>query len=191
MEDKLEKKLKALLPYIIIIGAAFLLLPILFHVFGNKVFFNNIILMIVFPIITIGCNYHYTYKNNTDYIMMATAPVLFIPSMFLYGIFSASPVNAIIFMVAYFICGYIGGIAGEIAKGKTKQTDDSKEVSHKRRSVPQIVSPKAQKEDEIDEIELPVEFEESIEEVEAISADDADDEYSLDAILAELHDRHK
>lgn len=188
MEDKLEKKLKTLLPYIIIIGVAFLLLPILFHILGNKVFINNIILMIVFPIITIGCNYHYTYKNSTDYIMMAIAPVLFIPSMFLYGIYSASPVNAIIFLVAYFICGYIGSIAGEIAKGKKTKNNESEEVSHKRRTVPQVVSPKAQKEDEIDDIQLPVEFEDSFEEVDTESAN-VDDEYSLDAILAELHNR--
>jgi len=189
MEDKLEKKLKGFLPYIIIIGVAFLLLPILFHVFGNKVAINNIILMIVFPLITVGCNFHYTYKNNTDYMMMAIAPVLFIPSMFLYGIFSYSPMNAIIFLIAYFVCGYIGSIVGEIAKGKKSKQSNSDEQAHKRRTVPQVVSQNAQP-DEVDDIQLPLEFEETLKESEEVNSG-ADDDYSLDSILAEIQNRHE
>ena len=196
MGDKLEKKLKEFLPYIIIIGVAFLLLPLFLILLDNKVVYNNIVLMGVFPVITLGCGVYYSYNKKFDMSFSFVAPVIFIFTMFLYGIFKASPLNSIIYLVAYFICGYIGLTVGDMLKSKDKKSskkdddDDLGYVRHRKRNVPKrvaTVSHVEAVEETVEDIEMPQRYYATSHDVEEVPS--YDDEYDLDAILAEIHNR--
>lgn len=113
MEDKLEKKLKAFLPYIIIIGIVYLLVPI-FMPRDNPNALTYIVLIGALPITAVGCCLHYSMKKENDFFLALVAPVFFILTMFLYGIIQNSVIRALIYLVAYFLCGYLGLIVGDI-----------------------------------------------------------------------------
>lgn len=196
MGDKLEKKLRDFLLYIIIIGATFMLLPLILILLNNKLVYNNIVLMGVFPLVTLGCSVYYAYKKKYDLGFAFIAPIVFIFTMFLYGIFTASPINSIIYLVAYFICGFIGLTVGDMLRKKDNKTieddddDDLGYVRHRKRNVPKVVATQSHVEhveDTVEDIEMPQHFEEHHHEVEAVPS--YDDDYDLDAILAEIHNR--
>ncbi len=195
MDDKLEKKLKEFLPYIIILGVTFLVLPFVLRLLGNRVLYNNIVLMGVFPVVTFGCNAFYAYKKTNDMLLSFVAPVLFIPAMFLYGIFANNAINSLIYLVSYFICGYIGLTVGDMIKGKdSSKKDDTEGYSRKKRNVPEKVNRHAHAqtiEDDFADIEMPQKFEETESVVDTPATQEVDDEYDLDAILAEIHSRHE
>ncbi len=115
MEEKFEKKLKAFLPYIIIIGVVYLLVPALLFVGSN--FVSYLVLIGVLPLTAAGCCAHYAMKKENDFWLCLVAPIFFIPAMFLYPIFRSGPLIALIYLVAYLLCGYLGLTIGEILSG--------------------------------------------------------------------------
>ena len=194
MGDILEKKLKEFLPYIIIIGAVFLLLPLILIMLGNDVMYNYIVLMGIFPLVTLCCGFYYANKKKFDMSFSFVAPVIFIFTMFLYGIFKANPLNSLIFLVAYFICGYIGLTVGDMLKKKENKqsSEDTGYVRHRKKNVPKRVATTTHVqhvEETVDDIEMPQSFDEHPHEVEEVSS--YDDEYDIDAILAEIHNRRQ
>lgn len=123
MEDKLEKKLRAFLPYLIIIGVVYLFLPVLLVLFdrGNThLAWHNLMFIGVFSLTALGCCFFYSYRRENDFLLALVAPIIFIPSAFLYGLFRDSVVNTLIYLVAYFICGYLGLLLGEILSPNKK-----------------------------------------------------------------------
>ncbi|MBQ8860760.1 MAG: hypothetical protein IJ015_05455 [Ruminococcus sp.] len=197
MDDKLEKKLKEFLPYIIIIGIIYLFVPAILVLTKSSGSFNQIIYIGLFPSTALLCNYHYGYKKANDILLALVAPILYIPSMLLYRNHIDSLLNCIIFLVSYFICGYIGLSLGEMHR-KSKNKSDKKSS---RRTVPAVVDTSVALENEnddvlIDDIEDVKSFEEEAE-VEQYQQEeepllDPDYNYTeadVDAILAELHSR--
>lgn len=190
MDDKFEKKLKEFLPYIIIIGVVYLFFPAILVFTKSTGILNPIIYFGVFPVTAFLCNLYYGYKKKNDLLLSLVAPVIYIPSMLLYGNLRDSVLNCVILLVSYFICGYIGLSIGEMMRGSSKNNEE-KRPSRKR--VPTVVNTASAKETEdsfvIDEIEMP----QSFEEVETQqSYDDYQPDYTeddIDAILRELHDR--
>ncbi len=212
MEDIFEKKIKKFLPYIIIIAAVYLFMPALLYVFGNKPVLNQIVYIGVFPLVAFGCNFYYTYKNETDWFLAFVAPVLFLPSMFLYGNVRDNLFNSIVFLVSYFICGYLAQLIGEMVSGKSdddKEKDSDDESIHKRekrpvkKAVPKRISRAQRERHEIEQvqaqsIEMPVSFEEEMAATQSDSdvfeayGDTTDSSIDdIDAILAEIHSRHE
>lgn len=209
MDDKFEKKLKEFLPYIIIIGVVYLFAPAILVFTKSTGMLNQIIYIGLFPLTALLCNLFYSYKKVNDFFLSLVAPIIYIPSMLLYGNIRDSVLNSLIYLVSYFICGYIGLTLGEIFKGSDSKKN-SKDV--RRRRVPTVVDTKvAEKSDDIyveddfdeynvvEEIELPKSYEPVEEysyEPQNNSFDTSYDnprdytEDDIDAILAELHNRH-
>lgn len=189
MDDKFEKKLKEFLPYIIIIGVVYLFFPAILVFTKSTGILNQIIYIGVFPLTAFGCNLYYGYKKKNDILMSLVAPLIYIPSMLLYGNLRDSVLNSIIFLVSYLLCGYIGLTVGEIMRGDSKTEKKQRPVTKKR--VPTVVDTSSAKEEEsfvIDEIELPQKFEETVKE-ESYDYQPDYTEDDIDAILRELHSR--
>ncbi len=133
MEAKFEKKLKAFLPYIIIIGVVYLLTPAL--LFVGSGFVSYLVLIGILPLTAAGCCAHYAIHHESDIWLTLVAPVFFIPVMFLYPIFSSGALIAIIYLVSYLLCGYLGMAIGEIIvgnKGKSKNKKTNKEAAPRK-----------------------------------------------------------
>ncbi len=210
MEDFFEKKIKEFLKYIIIIAAVYLLLPAVMVLTKSSVVFNQIVYIGIFPLVALLCSAHYAYTKKTDFFITLIAPVIYIPSMLLYGNLRDSVINSLIFLVAYFICGYLGLTLGEMFKEKndseTEKEADAKNstarVTQKpkaqmRNRVPKRVEPrkhisKTRDDSVFEDIEMPQKFEavEPVAEkpIESFTQSSEDD---IDAILAEIHGRRE
>ena len=213
MDDKFEKKLKEFLPYIIIIGVVYLFAPAILVFTKSTGVLNQIIYIGLFPLTALLCNVYHSYKKVNDFTLSLVAPIIYIPSMLLYGNIRDSLLNSLIYLVSYFICGYIGLTLGEILKG----SDSKKSKDEKRKRVPAVVDTTTAKDDiymeddyneyreYVKEIELPKSFEQvednsySFDSNESYSYEPQVDTYEpsqsyteddIDAILAELHNRH-
>lgn len=200
MDDMFEKKLKEFLTYIIIIAVSFLIFPALLKLAGNNVVVNQIVLVGIFPLITFACGVHYAYKKTTDLWFCLIAPIVFVPTMFLYGFWKNSPLNCFIFLVAYLICGYIGLTVGEmIAPKGSKQVEEHEKREFKgnlhvrKRNVPKTVALshhiEEDDDDNFDEIILPNNFEEEHTATAESDSDDFDYGYDIDSILNELRQK--
>ena len=112
MDDKFEKKLKEFLPYIIIIGIVFLLFPLFM---GKKEGVGTYIIQVgVFPLTTLGCGVFYKLKKKkTDLILCAVAPVFYALTALLYGMWRQW-YTVIVYLAAYFICGYLGQMLADV-----------------------------------------------------------------------------
>lgn len=203
MEDIFEKKIKSFLPYIIIIGVMYLFGPAILMLTGNNVLLNQIFYIGIFPLTALLCCAYYSYKKEMDFFLSLVAPIFFIPSMFIYGLFMMQPLNSIIFLVCYFICSYLGLTIGDMIKGKNGTEDKADE---KQKRVPRRVNTVANSDAtaaelmiEEHDIEIPMTFDEeveidtfeeieTVEEVETTYDSTADD---IDAILAELRNRRE
>ncbi len=201
MEDIFEKKIKSFLPYIIIIGALYLFGPAILMLTGNNVTLNQIFYIGLFPLTALLCCMHYSYKKEMDFFLSLVAPIFFIPSMFIYGLFMTQPLNSVIFLVCYFICSYLGLTIGDMIKGKNGKEDNA---DKKKKRVPHRVNTAVHNERtsadlmiEEHDIELPPSFEQEVE-IESFdsvpTADTVETTYDstaddIDAILAELRNR--
>lgn len=201
MEDIFEKKIKSFLPYIIIIGVTYLFGPSILMLSGNKLFLNQLFYIGLFPLVALVCCLIYSYKKETDFYITLVAPIFFVPSMFIYGLFMAQPLNSIIFLVCYSICSYLGLVIGDMLKGRKS---DENSVDEKKKRVPRRVNTSATTVDktqaelmiEEHDIKIPMTFDEevesesfeTVESVETTYDSTADD---IDAILAELRNRRE
>ena len=203
MDDIFEKKIKEFLPYIIIIAALYLVMPAIMVLTNSSAVFNQIIYIGVFPLTAFACNFHYVYKKQTDLFLTFVAPVIYIPSMLLYGNLRDSVLNSIIFLVSYFICGYLGQTVADMVGTKSDDKDSDKkdgkgnaksDKHYTRKRVPKRVRPSAHEHmvsDRLPEdIEMPQSFEElSVDDTEpSISFESTSDD--IDAILNEIHNRN-
>ena len=116
MDAKFEQKLKSFLPYIIIIGVVYLLVPALLFVGSD--FVSYLVLIGILPLTAGPCCAHYAVKKESDFWLCLVAPIFFIPAMFLYPIFRSGWLIALIYLVAYLLCGYLGMTIGDILSGR-------------------------------------------------------------------------
>ena len=199
MDDKFEKKLKEFLPYIIIIGVVYLFAPALLVFTKSTGLLNQIVYLGLFPLTALLCNLYYSYKKTSDFALSLVAPIIYIPSMLLYGNIRDSLLNSLIYLVSYFICGYIGLTLGEMIKGSNSKSKKS-DVTRKR--VPTVVDTSTAGEPfemYVDDIELPEQYEQTEDytqyedtyEEPAYEPESSYTEDDIDAILAELRNRHE
>ncbi|MBQ3284589.1 MAG: hypothetical protein IJH40_03020 [Ruminococcus sp.] len=113
MNDKFEKTLKELIPYIIIIGILYLLLPLFM---GKDAGFATYFIQLgLFPLTAIGCGVFYKIKKKRNNIWLCLiAPIFYAIAALLYGMWRDSWYTVLIYIVAYFLCGYLGLILGDI-----------------------------------------------------------------------------
>lgn len=214
MEDKFEKKFKLYLPYIIIIAAIYLFLPILLVILqgGKHSALTEIIFLGVYPLTALFCNLAFSIKCKTpnvvksDFFLSIVAPVVFIPTIFLYGLASSenggSVFTVIIYLVSYFICGILGLYIGEFLSPKKVSQEDYEKASKKvKRQREQRVQKEVDRGlyEDLDNIEdIKVKTNNTYED-EIISSDIKEDpidysasstEETIDDILNEIRNRH-
>jgi len=143
MEDKLEKKLKAFLPYIIVIGVVYLIVPALLFINSDAVAY--IILIGVLPLTALLCCAHYSMNKENDFLLSLVAPIFFLPAMFLYPIARESLLKAIIYLIAYFLCGYLGLTVGDILANRNKAEKKSDDSDRPARPARRIVERAAER----------------------------------------------
>lgn len=133
MNDKLEKTLKELIPYIIIIGIIFLLLPLLMGKTASAM--TYIIQIGIFPLTAFGCGVFYkTQKKQNNLFLCLIAPIFYAVSALLYGMWRTSWYTVLIYIVAYFLCGYLGQLLGDLLPFGKKDSA-KKEGTPRRRSL--------------------------------------------------------
>lgn len=112
MNDKLEKTLKELIPYIIIIGIIFLLLPLFMGKTASAA--TYIIQIGIFPLTVLVCGAVYKLKHKkNNLIFCLIAPIFYALTALLYRMWMTSWYTVIIYLVAYFLCGYLGQILAD------------------------------------------------------------------------------
>ena len=179
MEDKIETKLKELLPYLIIEGALFLLLPLLMGTQTNAV--TYVIQLGAFPLISLGCGFHYAFrKHKKDIALCFIAPLFYAVSALLYGMWRASWVTVLIYIAAYFICGYLGMALCDIIKPRT----DSDTVKAPERKTTRPARVDVKKHDEPRPADFKAEDPDSDDSLDTSTTDD-----DIEAILNAIHNR--
>lgn len=175
MDDRIEKKLKELLPYIIIAGIIFLLLPLFMGKTASAV--TYIIEIGVFPLTALICGavYKVQQKQNSVYLCLI-APLFYALTALLYGMWKSSWVTVLIYIVAYFLCGYLGLILGDVLPLKKK--NDA--------SLPSPISPSRVS---VDGEGTPVEEFQTEDPTEDERLDTATTENDIEEILDNIHNR--
>lgn len=135
MDNKLKGRIMRILPFAVVIAIIFLVAPA-FLVAARTDRYNSLVYLGLFPITAFVCSFIYGYQNGMYFPFSLIAPVVYIPSMFLYGNYKDNFLNCIIFLVSYFLCSYIGLLVGELGnggkKGDSKKSKDA--VSDRRAS---------------------------------------------------------
>ena len=126
MDDKLEKKLKELLPYIIIEAIIFLLMPLFMG--HNKASAATYIVEIgIFPVTSVVCSVIYKLRQRrSDIYVCLIAPLFFAISALMYGMWADSWITVLIYMVSYFICGYLGLLLSDLFTKKSADKQNEK-----------------------------------------------------------------
>lgn len=146
MNDSIEKKLKELLPYIIITGLLFLLLPLFM---GNKAGAATYIIQLgAFPLTAAGCSFHFALtKKKHSLPLCFAAPAFYALTALLYGMWRESWYTVLIYIFAYFLCGYLGQALSDIfVKSKGKGNSDKPSSPRKSFHRPRKVDVKKQHE---------------------------------------------
>lgn len=180
MNDKHEKTLKELIPYIIIIGILFLLLPLLMGKTASAM--TYIIQIGIFPLTAFGCGAFYKIQNKkNNFYLCLIAPIFYAISALLYGMWRTSWYTVLIYIVAYFLSGYLGQLLGErLPFGKK---DDAKQESAPRRR-----SPRARRVN-VKEEEKPTEDFQAEDPNEDTQFDTSTTQDDIEAILNDIHNR--
>lgn len=113
MNENLKNTLKELIPYIIVTGILFLLLPLFM---GKSAGFATYFIQLgVFPLTAIGCGVFYKLKNKKNSLYLCLiAPIFYALSALLYGMWRDSWYTVLIYVAAYLLCGYLGLILGDV-----------------------------------------------------------------------------
>ena len=112
MNDKTEKMLRELVPYIIICSIIFLLLPLFM---GTSTGLATYLIQLgAFPLTALVCGAFYKYKKQKNNLILCfVAPALYALSALLYGMWRASWYTVLIYIAAYFLCTYLGLLLGD------------------------------------------------------------------------------
>lgn len=126
MQDSYEKKTKAFLPYLIIIGVVYLIAPALLLL--NLSAMTYIVLIGLLPLTALLCCAHYSMKKRNDFVMALIAPLCFVVAILLYMLFGMEKMDflrALIYVIAYFLCGYLGLTIGDILANRNTSSPKS------------------------------------------------------------------
>lgn len=112
MQDSLEKRMKSFLPYLIVIGIVFLIVPAMLLIGSDAI--RYIVLIGLLPLTALLCCAHYSTTRKNDIMLSLAAPICFFVSMLLYRLIISDPLRSFIYLIAYFLCGYLGLTIGDI-----------------------------------------------------------------------------
>ena len=179
MNDKFETRLKELVPYIIICGIIFLLLPLFMSASESAV--TYLIQLGAFPLTALGCGLFYKLKMKRNNLLLClVAPLLYALAALLYGMWRSSWYTVVMYIAAYFLCTYLGMLLGDILplnkKGGSVR-DLVKKPSHRPRRVNIEEEPAAPQRFQAEDPD------------ESIDLDTSTTDDDIEAILKSIHDR--
>jgi len=132
MQKEFEKKFKAFLPYIIIIGLVYLIAPALLLV--DSVFLSYVVMLAILPLTAGGCCAYYCIKNENDFYLCLVAPAFFVVTILLYGIYNSDSgvFKSLVYLVCYLLCGFLGLTIGDILTGYKRAPENDADKSEKK-----------------------------------------------------------
>lgn len=179
MNDRIERKLKELLPYLIIIGILYLLLPLFMSEKAGAA--TYLIQLGAFPLTAIGCGVHYKLKKKkNDVLLCLAAPLFYALTALIYGMWRDSWYTVLIYMAGYFLCGYLGMAVTDLLR-PVKKDGDARIAIPRPQQRPRRVD--VQKE------EAPAEDFQAQDPEDDLSLDTSTTEDDIEAILNEIHNR--
>lgn len=117
MQKNFDQKIKAFVPYMIIIGVVYLIVPALLLMNAPAV--TYIVLIGLLPLTALLCCAHYSMTKGSDFWTCLFAPLCFVITMLLYRLVQTDPLRAFIYLIAYFLCGYLGLTIGDILSNRS------------------------------------------------------------------------
>lgn len=119
---------KKYLPYIIVIFAVYMIVPLIFLPTPMKRF-SAIAYDFIFPITASVCSAIYCSKHGLDFLFSLIAPIIFLPSMLIYnnGFQSSNITTNLILLVVYLVAGIFGLFLGDLALGDERRKREQKE----------------------------------------------------------------
>lgn len=170
----MQNFIKRYVPYAIITGAIYLLLPLIFLPYGfldQK--FTPMVYDVVFPLTAVVCAVIYARKYGIDFFFSLVAPVLYIPSMLIYNGIS---MNNIIFVAIYLVSSIFGLFVGDMFFGsKNREPEEEPDLD--------IVEPDMQ-ETRVEKVRPQKDRDSAIPQKEEIPEDE------IDAILNDIHNKN-
>ena len=180
--DNTKKRFFDLLPYIIIEGVIFLLLPLFMGAKAGAL--TYIIELGAFPLTAIGCAVHFAlFKKKRDILICVIAPVFYAISALIYGMWRDSWFTVLIYLIAYLVCGYLGLMLSDLLRPKNKkeQPEESKPIRRAAVKRPQRVN--------VEKHEEPAETFKPEDPAQDNSLDTSTTDDDIEAILAAIHSR--
>ncbi len=183
MNDRFEKKIKVLLPYIIIEAIIFFLMPLFMgHSEGAATY---IIQIGIFPLTAIGCSVFYKLKNqSSDIYVCVIAPLFYAISALLYGMWRDSAINVLVYMASYFVCGYLGLLVADVIRKKKSEKAESSVPEPKRPSPARVDVAKTSAEEPVVADSFKAEDPDEDDSLDTATTDD-----DIEEILAAIHKR--
>ena len=108
-------KIKNMIPYLVVVVAAFYLLPLLIQDTGTGI----LILIAAIPLICLCTSVLYGYKNSFSLLFVLLNAILFIPSLFIF--YNSS---AWVYIVGYGVIALIGNLIGMAMNKSARKTKD-------------------------------------------------------------------
>lgn len=120
----MAEMVKKYIPYATVIFAIFFIVPLIFISDVMQPFFG-VAYYVIFPFVSAACATVYCSKHGMDFLFALIAPVVYIPSMFIYnGGFS---VTNVILIVTYLFAGILGLFLGDIVLGDKRHALEEQE----------------------------------------------------------------
>lgn len=120
----MKDMVKKYLPYVVVIFAIYLIVPLLFRnaALAN---FSGIALYCVFPATAVIAAAVYCSKYGLDFLFSLIAPIFYLPSMFLYG--GGITLGNVLLLAVYLVAGIFGLFIGDIALGDKRRQREEQE----------------------------------------------------------------
>ncbi len=120
----MKDMVKKYLPYTVIIFAIYIVVPLLFRS-GASSGFVGVAWYFIFPATAAVTAAVFCSKYGLDFLFSLIAPILFLPSMFLY--YGGINLSNIILLIVYLVAGIFGLFLGDIALGDKRREREKRE----------------------------------------------------------------
>lgn len=117
--------IKKYLPYVIVIFAVFLLVPLIF-ISEPMQKFSAVGYYFILLLTQVVCSAVYCAKHGLDFLFTLIAPIAFLFTMMIYAGGFGNPTN-IILLIVYLIAGIFGLFLGDLAFGDARRKQEKKE----------------------------------------------------------------
>ena len=120
----MNNSLKKYVPYVAIIFAIYILVPLIF-LSESMENFSPVAYYFIFPATAIICSAFYCSKNGLDFLFSLIAPIMYLPSMIIYN--GGFKTTNLILLISYLIAGIFGLFIGDVVFGDKRRQREQEE----------------------------------------------------------------